>query len=512
MTTDYKPHIGKNVIETLTLGMYEDARFIFREYVQNAADQIDEAIELDILDSRDNGKIKIYLSKEKKSIIIEDNATGIKKKQVLRFLGDVAASSKDRTKRKGFRGIGRLGGLGYCEKLIFETSYRGESEKSIMTLDAKQLRDVISDKENSSDAASVISFITTLETFDEEPSLHYFKVILEDVTNNNLLDIDDVREYLSMVAPVRFSDKFPFKEKIHTHFKKNNLILDEYNVTLNNELISKAYKTYLFDKNGETEPKIRFLDVRFFDIRSRLGELLALGWYGVTNKLNFKIHSNNIEAGIRLRKHNIAIGSNETLSPFFGQSRQNLNYIGELHVNGPQFIPNARRDYFNDNYTTKILEEELRNFFPSLGSLTQNTSKLHNRTKDINKYKEAAKKFNQESKEYTSHREREEIGKLKKLEKKANDAIKTIKKIEEKTNTNQGLKIIFNDIVDLEVYNLPSVKSIVEKKEPKPPLVESLKLKGNEKKIVEEIFKILEERLPTNQAEEVKKIIAERFS
>ena len=43
---NFKPHIGKNVIETLTLGMYEDARFIFREYIQNAADQIDEAVEL----------------------------------------------------------------------------------------------------------------------------------------------------------------------------------------------------------------------------------------------------------------------------------------------------------------------------------------------------------------------------------------------------------------------------------------------------------------------------------
>ena len=31
--------IGKDVIESLTLGMYEDCRFIFREYIQNAADQ-----------------------------------------------------------------------------------------------------------------------------------------------------------------------------------------------------------------------------------------------------------------------------------------------------------------------------------------------------------------------------------------------------------------------------------------------------------------------------------------
>ena len=30
------PKIGKDVIESLTLGMYEDCRFIYREYIQNS--------------------------------------------------------------------------------------------------------------------------------------------------------------------------------------------------------------------------------------------------------------------------------------------------------------------------------------------------------------------------------------------------------------------------------------------------------------------------------------------
>ena len=31
------PKIGKNVLENLTRGMYEDSRVIYREYIQNAA-------------------------------------------------------------------------------------------------------------------------------------------------------------------------------------------------------------------------------------------------------------------------------------------------------------------------------------------------------------------------------------------------------------------------------------------------------------------------------------------
>lgn len=38
------PIIGKDVIESLTLSMYDDSKFIYREYIQNSADQIDKAI------------------------------------------------------------------------------------------------------------------------------------------------------------------------------------------------------------------------------------------------------------------------------------------------------------------------------------------------------------------------------------------------------------------------------------------------------------------------------------
>ncbi len=115
MENGFKPRIGKNVIETLTSGMYADSMYIFREYIQNAADQIDVAVEEGILKSKDDGIIEITIDSEDRRIIIKDNATGISENSVLQFLGDVANSAKDGEKRKGFRGIGRLGGLGYCE-------------------------------------------------------------------------------------------------------------------------------------------------------------------------------------------------------------------------------------------------------------------------------------------------------------------------------------------------------------------------------------------------------------
>jgi histidine kinase/DNA gyrase B/HSP90-like ATPase len=509
----FKPRIGKNVIETLTLGMYEDARFIYREYVQNAADQIDVAVEEKILNHKDEGEINITIDKENKKIIIEDNATGIKDENVLQFLGDVANSQKDKDKRKGFRGIGRLGGLGYCEKLIFETSYKGENTKNTITLNAKQLKKILENKADTSDAATVISVITSLDKTEAEIEDHFFKVELQNVTNEELLDEDNIRNYLSMVAPIPFSKEFPFWKKIHTHFNKNNVKIDEYDVHLNinEEKLYKAYKTDIFNKNNEPVSKI--LRVNFFKITNEEDELIALLWYGVSDLLNFQIPNNNIERGFRLRKDNIGIGSEITLSRFFGETRQNLNYVGEIHAISTSFIPNARRDYFNDNKTCQIFEQKLRKFFSTLGTLTTKSSKLHNRKKDILEYKEELNKF-QKKVRGGKLTQREEIyfkNKLKKLKNTATSSKNEIDKIQNKTIDDENLKIIYESIIGDVDINVDSGENIEVNKTKNYPITLS-QLNETEKKLVKEIFSIIEQNLPLEKAEMLKKKIAEHYN
>ena len=50
MLNDHDPIFGKNVLETLSEGMYDNPLFLFREYVQNAADAIDAAEKNSILE------------------------------------------------------------------------------------------------------------------------------------------------------------------------------------------------------------------------------------------------------------------------------------------------------------------------------------------------------------------------------------------------------------------------------------------------------------------------------
>ncbi|HVI39709.1 MAG TPA: ATP-binding protein, partial [Anaerovoracaceae bacterium] len=136
---------GANILENLTTGMYQDSKVIYREYIQNACDQIDKAERLGILKPRNpnskypdlgQGTVNIWLKPERRYIVIEDNATGIKAADFERILGNIADSDKIMGIDKGFRGIGRLCGLAYCKQLIFTSRWAGEDIVSIMSCDA----------------------------------------------------------------------------------------------------------------------------------------------------------------------------------------------------------------------------------------------------------------------------------------------------------------------------------------------------------------------------------------
>ncbi len=96
------PRIGKNVIEVLTTGMYEDPRIIFREYVQNAADSIDKAVRMNILQMQSESSIHVEIIKNERKIRIRDNGTGIESQYVESLLGNIAESEKIEIQKKGF--------------------------------------------------------------------------------------------------------------------------------------------------------------------------------------------------------------------------------------------------------------------------------------------------------------------------------------------------------------------------------------------------------------------------
>lgn len=512
--------IGKNVIETLTSGMYADSMYIFREYIQNAADQIDVAVEERILKSKDDGIIEITIDSDNRKIAIRDNATGIRENSVLRFLGDVANSAKDREKRKGFRGIGRLGGLGYCDKLIFETSYSGEPKASIVTLDAKTLKRLIQNKDVTLDAAEIIGVITSIEKKDAESDEHFFQVTLEQVSDDELLDQEKVRTYLSMVAPVPFYPeptpenekeipKFTFAKKIRKFFEKNNFKIDEYhviNTTLNDKPIYKGYQNAIFDKEGNVISEL--IDIEGFTIKDSKKELLAIGWYGISDHLNKMMSVKNIDRAFRIRKDNITIGDQHTLTKFFKEDRFNYYFKGEIYVIGSSFMPNGRRDYFNDdeNKTVKEFEKELAKKFDEFCKLARYTSTIQSQYSKIDKYNEAIEEVKE--KKENSGWTRVELNELKE---NAIKAFNNLEKVKQKIDENIPALKVYDNIVDESKFDILSDSSASVSINQVKSSNMFISLPEKEREIVLIIYEVIEENLPQKQAKQLRIKIVERL-
>lgn len=362
--------IGKNVIENLTLGMYENSLMIYREYIQNAADSIDNAINLGILkkgteknntnsdtNAKETAKIDIYIDQKERTISIHDNALGIPKDKFFNILSSIADSEKDKTSNKGFRGIGRLAGLAYCKKLIFTSSYIGENKKSIMIWDGKLLKDTLNDTQDRISASELIDKVIDYKTEECDVDKHFFEVTLKDISpeNNELLNVKDVSDYLSFVAPVPYAKSFIYRSKIYDFINKHNLKLDEYDILVNGQQLFKPYKTHLLSKD-KTYDEIK--DIEFKPIHSEDNKLLGWMWFAVI-KFAINIPKENKMRSIRLRKENIQIGDETTLNKFFKEARGSTYFIGEVMAIDKNLIPNARRDYFNINETLREFETAL---------------------------------------------------------------------------------------------------------------------------------------------------------
>ena len=178
---------------------------------------------------------------------------------------------------------------------------------------------IIDDESDESSASDVVSRVTTHSTEKEKPDLHYFKIIMEEVSDRRLLDVVNIRDYLSMVAPVDIANTFkPFKDDIKRFMKENNLVVDTYDVYVNGEQIYKPYTRSIYDENGAEIDKI--YKVVPFIRNDSSGNPFYWGWYGVS-KLEGMLKFKNLARGIRLRCKNIQLGDEETADVFCPENK-----------------------------------------------------------------------------------------------------------------------------------------------------------------------------------------------
>lgn len=514
--------IGKNAIENLTHGMYEDSKIIYREYIQNAADQIDYAIKHSLIN--EDLFIDIKIDKSGRNIIIKDNATGVRRDMIESTLAYVADSDKIKGEAKGFRGIGRLGGLAYCEKLRFITTARGENQRTIMTWDAKALSQMLDDVTIRDTAGTILQRIISYE-YEECPiDDHYFIVELLGITNENvdLLDTEKVKEYIALNAPVPYDSKFYYKQKIYEYLKKKGFPKNEYTIFVDGEDIQKLYTTTLFEKNN-AEQRRKYDDVYDIQIQEFFndsGELLAWMWYGISRFEKQIPYPLNQTAGIRLRQSNIQIGNERTLVPLFKEARGNLYFIGEVHAVHKDLTPNARRDYFNENKARNEFEAQLKYFFHS--TLHQlytyaNRAKIAYR-KEVTLY-EKEDQYSKKKDRFINDREKQKLEQeieVAKMEKEK--AKREIARLRTKAENDDVFRVVLKHIEDNHKKSLknagflktapkaltPATPKEKPQKRDKGYLVDELSnLPDKQRKLVSRIYDIIARNLPPEQSEEL---------
>lgn len=356
--------VGKYTLESLTTGMYSDPKIVYREYIQNSVDSLEHAVSLGMLEQQ-GMRIDIIVNADESYISFKDNGTGISAAEAAQTLMNVGSSKKRNANNRGFRGIGRLGGMSYCNTLVFTTSAENEKVKTVVSFDCKKLRHLLVPGEyEDMSLSAVLEEITTIETFPEKEEKHYLCVEMVDVNGfSDLLDIDAARSYISQVAPLPYQSRhFIYTAQLKSYLSDNGYIVEEFPIFVgeNESDLEPVYKPnksrFRSDRGKRTVDEIS--SMKYFDVTVE-GELYALGWYGNCGWYGFL--SEKEISGLRVRKGNILIGDSHTMNAIFKEARFNGWTQGEIFIVTDKLIPNARRDDFEQNDAYYKFMEALSN-------------------------------------------------------------------------------------------------------------------------------------------------------
>jgi len=343
-----KAVIGKYILDSISIGMYNNPLMVIREYIQNSTDALDCSFRKSEL-RRQRARIDINIDGRTRMLTVKDNGVGIRANKAWSTLHDIGKSTKKLWTNRGFRGIGRLGGIGYCDKLKFITKYKGESVYSTSTWHCKKLRQLINTADTSLDTGSILKKTTEFMQckYSYNRADHFFIVEMINLKSSRdiLLDVPAIKSYISQIAPVPFDHQnFTHANKIQKKLKSKVPFYETYNIYINNTQVFKPYSN-IVQINKKHNDKIN--DVEFVELIDG-SHLLAYGWLAGLQLLGMINRTNGVD-GIRLRSGNILIGDKNMLANFFRERRFNNYLVGELHIVDNNLILNSRRDDFEDN-------------------------------------------------------------------------------------------------------------------------------------------------------------------
>lgn len=377
--------IGKDILELLSSAMYTDPLSIYREYVQNSADAIQDARWAGPMRRTDPGRIDISIGYDDRRVLIRDNGTGISVDEAPRRLLAIGDSSKRGTKARGFRGVGRLAGLAYCKELIFRTRASGDDTVVELAWDCVRLRAALRAIGESDDLPGVVDKIVTIAqrpAMEGEPE-HFFEVELRDVVRHHrrdaLLNEELIAAYLAEVAPVRFDPGFSFAAVIEKHLSRYTE-LPKLEIRINGgEPLVRPHRNVFSAKANQNG---HLTDCELLTFEDRDEGVAAVGWVLHHEYLGAIPARANI-GGMRLRAGDIQVGGTQVLEEYFPEPRFNAWTVAEVHIIDRRIVPNARRDHFEHNVHFNDLTAQLEPFARQIARRCRSASIDRNKAKAL---------------------------------------------------------------------------------------------------------------------------------
>jgi hypothetical protein len=344
--TTESPAIGKDLLELLSSAMYENPLTLYREFVQNAADSIDEAVASGVL-APDEALIEVSIDPASREIRIRDNGAGISAETFAARMCSVGSSTKRGTEARGFRGVGRLSGLAYAQRVTFRSRASSEEGVREISWDCRKLRTGLKDDKQTT-LSEFIEEITDIQDLDGDWPERFFEVELSGVVrygDDRLVRPEAVSDYLAQVAPIPLSPEFALAADIDDWLDPVTPS-GKLRLTINgSDPIFRPYRDII---DVERKPTVQLRSLETFEVPAIDGGIAARGWIA-HHEYNGAIPDAALVKGLRVRVGNIQVGSSTVLEEIFPEPRFGSWGVGEVHIFDKRIVPNGRRDGFEQN-------------------------------------------------------------------------------------------------------------------------------------------------------------------
>lgn len=350
--------IGKDILELLSTSMYVEPLSMYREYVQNAADSVDHARERSSPGETDF-HVQVIIDRQQRSIRIRDTGPGLSQDQFYRRLTSIGGSSKRGTEARGFRGVGRLAGLAFCQELIFRSRSVHSRQVEELRWDTRKVRTLLRAAEREMSLATIVAeCVERRRIAAVDVPEHFFEVELRNVMrhrDDRLLNSVEVTKYLGQVAPVPFHPDFSFGREIVQSLSHAGVNLRPLAIDVVGE--GAVYKPHR-DEIESGGKQIKMHKVETFTTLDREGEPAAASWILHHDYIGSLAKGTQVN-GWRLRSGDIQVGDNSIIEDLFPESRFNGWTIAETHILDRKIVPNGRRDNYEHSAHFSDLQTRL---------------------------------------------------------------------------------------------------------------------------------------------------------